>query len=54
MNNMNPLRKSQSLHNVDQPDQFLLINKSRVNLTVEQNNIIDSFIKVNLSLFLFI
>ncbi|CAF0881838.1 unnamed protein product [Adineta steineri] len=45
MNNFNPLRKTKSLHNVDQSEQFLLFNKSRTNLTNEQINIIDDFLK---------
>ncbi|CAF4300788.1 unnamed protein product, partial [Rotaria sordida] len=49
MNNLsehrNSLRKTKSLHNVDKQEQYLSLNKSRSNLTIEQMNIIENFLK---------
>ena len=42
------LRKSKSLHNVDQESLFSPINKSTNQLTNEQINIIEQFLQVNL------
>lgn len=46
--NINPLKKANSLHNIDQQEQILFLNKSRSNLTIEQMNIIENFLKVDI------
>ncbi|CAF0964568.1 unnamed protein product [Rotaria magnacalcarata] len=43
--NNNLLRKTKSLHNVNKQEEFILLNKSRTNLTIEQQNIIEDFLK---------
>ncbi|CAF1234772.1 unnamed protein product [Rotaria sp. Silwood1] len=43
--NINSLRKTKSLHNVNKQEQYLPLNKSRTHLTNEQINIIENFLK---------
>ncbi|CAF3977893.1 unnamed protein product, partial [Rotaria sp. Silwood1] len=43
--NINSLRKTKSLHNVNKQEQYLPLNKSRTHLTNEQINIIEIFLK---------
>jgi hypothetical protein len=52
INYFNSLRKTKSLHNVDQQEQLAFVNKSAANLTNEQIFIIEQFLKVFLT-FLF-
>lgn len=47
---MNSLRKAKSLHNLDQPEQYLLLNKSRTNVNDNEMKLIDEFLQVRFSL----